>query len=149
MGAMVHLIAGLALLFGAMFTGAAVYVTVVEHPARVSLGAGAAARQFAHGYPRAAGMQATLAIAASLTGVMTWFHGEGIAWLWGALLIFAAVPFTLIVIAPINTRLRAPGAHLDSEETRSLLERWGQLHAIRSLLGLAASCIFAYGVMHL
>ena len=149
MGAIVHLIGGLALLFGAMFTGAAIYVTFVEHPARVSLGAEGAARQFAHGYPRAAGMQASLALAASLTGIMTWFHGEGTAWLWGGLLIFAAVPFTLIVIAPINTRLRGAGTHRDAEETRTLLARWGQLHAVRSLLGLAGSCMFAYGVMNL
>ena len=149
MGAMVHLIGGLALLFGAMFTGAAVYVTFVEHPARLSLGAEAGARQFAHGYPRAAGMQASLAIAASLTGAMTWFHGEGIVWLWGALLVFAAVPFTLIVIAPINSRLRPPGPDNNADETRTLLERWGQLHAVRSLLGLAGSCMFACGVMNL
>ena len=149
MGAMVHLIGGLALLFSAMFTGAAIYVNLVEHPARLSRGAEFAARQFAHGYPRAAGMQATLAIAAALTGVMTWFHGEGIAWLWGGLLILLPVPFTLMVIKPINDRLLTLGPNLDSAETTTLLERWGRWHAVRSVLGLAASCIFAYGVMHL
>jgi hypothetical protein len=43
---MVHLIAGLAALLCTIFTGATIYITFVEHPARVSLGTEAAARQF-------------------------------------------------------------------------------------------------------
>ena len=146
---MVHLIGGVALLLCAMFTGAAIYINLVEHPARLSSGTEAAARQWIYGYPRAARMQATLAIAASLTGVMTWIHGEGLAWLWGGLLILAVVPLTLTAIKPTNDRLLTPGRDLSSAETRQLLERWARLHAIRSVLGLAASLFFVYGVMNL
>jgi uncharacterized membrane protein len=94
-------------------------------------------------------MQATLAVSAAVTGVMTWFHGEGILWLWGGLVIFAVVPFTLLVIKPINDRLLAPGRDLASADTRHLLEQWGRLHAIRSALGIAASLIYVYGVRDL
>ncbi len=146
---MVHLVAGLALLLSALFTGAAIYVNLVEHPARLSCGTEAAARQWAPSYRRATSMQATLAIAAAVTGVMTWFHREGIAWLWGGLLILAVVPFTLIVIKPINDRLLAPDRDLASAETRQLLEQWGRLHAVRSAMGLAASLVYVYGVMNL
>jgi uncharacterized membrane protein len=79
---------------------------------------------------------------------MTWFHGEGIAWLWGGLLILAVVPFTLIVIRPTNDRLLADGRDLASAETRQLLERWGRLHAVRSALSLAASVIYLYALAH-
>jgi len=146
---MAHLIAGVAVFLGSLFTGAAIYISLVEHPARLSCGTEAAARQWAPSCRRATTMQATLAIAAAVTGVVTWFHGEGIAWLWGGLLILAVVPFTLLVLRPTNDRLLAPGRDLASAETRQLLERWGHLHAVRSALGLAASLVYVYGVMHL
>jgi hypothetical protein len=60
------------------------------------------------------------------------------AWLAGALTIFAVVPFTVIAIMPTNNQL------LDrtSEAANRLLERWGKLHGVRSILGLAASIAF-------
>lgn len=94
-------------------------------------------------------MQATLAKSAAVTAVATWFHGEGIAWLWGGLVILAVVPFTLVVIRPTNERLLARGRDLASIETLQLLERWGRLHAVRSALGLAASVIYLYALAHL
>jgi anthrone oxygenase-like protein len=145
----IHLIGGLALLLCALFTGAAIYINLVEHPARLSCGTEAAARQWAPSYHRATRMQASLAIAAAVTGIATWLHGEGIAWLWGGLLILAVVPFSLVVIKPVNDRLLARGRDLTSNETRQLLEQWGRLHAVRSVLGLAASLVFVYGVMSL
>jgi uncharacterized membrane protein len=144
----VHLIAGAAALSCTLFSGAAIYINLVEHPARLSCGTEAAARQWAPSYQRATIMQATLAILAGVAGVMTWFHGEGIAWLWGGLLILAVVPFTLIVIRPTNDRLLADGRDLASAETRQLLERWGRLHAVRSALSLAASVIYLYALAH-
>lgn len=146
---MVHFIAGAAALFCTLFTGAALYINLVEHPARLSCGTEAAARQWAPSYRLATIMQATLAISAALAGVVTWLHGEGIAWLWGALLIFAVVPFTLVVIRPTNERLLTPGRNLASTETLHLLERWGRLHAIRSALGLAASMVYLYALAHI
>jgi len=146
---MVHLIAGVAVLLCTLFTGAAIYINLVEHPARLSGGTEAAARQWAPSYRRAAVLQATLAMSAAVTGVLTWLHGEGIVWLWGGLLILAVVPFTLVVVRPTSERLLAHGRDLASAETRQLLERWGRLHAVRSALGLAASVVFLYALAHL
>ncbi len=145
---MVHLIAGVAALLGTLFAGAALYINLVEHPARMACGTEAAARQWRPSYRRAAIMQATLAISAAITGVMTWFHREGIAWLWGGLLMFAVVAFTLVVIRPTNERLFAPGLDLASAETRQLLDRWNRLHAVRSVLGLTAAVIYLYALAH-
>ena len=52
----------LATLTGGLFTGAAVYVTLVEHPARVSCESALAISEFRPSYKRAAVMQATLAL---------------------------------------------------------------------------------------
>jgi hypothetical protein len=63
------------------------------------------------------------------------------------LLIGAVVPFTFIVIMPINHKLLAPGRDLASAETRGLLERWANLHAVRSLLSLVASVLFLWQLL--
>ena len=70
-------------------------------------------------------------------------------WLWGGVVIFAVVPFTLVVIRPTNERLLAPGRNLASPETLHLLERWGRLHAVRSALGVAASIVYLYALAHI
>jgi hypothetical protein len=63
-------------------------------------------------------------------------------WLIAALFIGVVVPFTFIAIMPTNHRLLEPGRDLGSTETRALLEKWGNLHAVRSALSLIASIIY-------
>jgi hypothetical protein len=52
-------------------------------------------------------------------------------------------------IRPTNDRLLADGRDLASDETRHLLDRWARLHAVRSALGLAASLVYLYALVHL
>lgn len=53
----------LATLACSVFAGAAVYITLVEHPARMACGIEIAATEFSPSYRRATVMQASLAIA--------------------------------------------------------------------------------------
>ncbi|GAB3481356.1 DUF1772 domain-containing protein [Azotobacter salinestris] len=132
----------LAALCCTLFTGAAVYINLVEHPARLECTTEIAAAQWAPSYRRATRMQASLAIASSLAGILAWLLGGGIAWLLGALLIGLVVPFTFVAIMPTNHRLLERGRDLSSPETRQLLDRWGRLHGVRSALGLVASVVY-------
>jgi hypothetical protein len=125
-----------------LFTGAAVYINLVEHPARMGCGTTIAATVWAPSYKRGTIMQASLAILSFLAGLLAWALGGGIAWFVGAVLIGLVVPFTFIAIMPTNHRLHAPGRDLASTETRALLEKWGRLHAVRSALGLVASVVY-------
>jgi hypothetical protein len=125
-----------------LFAGAAIYINLVEHPVRMGCDTKIAATIWAPSYKRGTLMQAPLAILSFLTGVAAWLLGAGIMWLAGAVLIGLVVPFTFIVIMPANNALLAPGRDLTSEETRALLQKWGKLHAIRSLLSLVASVIY-------
>jgi hypothetical protein len=137
-----ELLALTAILACTLFTGAAIYITLVEHPARLACGTEIAATQWKPSYQRATRMQASLAVVATAAGIALWLRGDGSLWLWGAALIFSVVPFTLIVIAPTNTRLGERDRDRRSAETRLLLERWGYLHAVRSGLSLAASVLY-------
>ena len=131
-----------AVLAAALFAGAAIYVNVAEHPARMECGTQLAATEFGPSYRRGALMQGSLAMIGAVGGIGAWFLGASRLWLIGAVLIFAAVPFTLIVIMPINKQLLDPALDRTSERTRRLLQDWGVLHAIRSLLSLASTLVF-------
>jgi hypothetical protein len=142
---MLPLIQAIAVLATTIFAGAAIYINLVEHPARMGCSTELAATQWAPSYKRATVMQAPLAVIGSLSGVAAWWLGSGFPWLIGALLILAVVPFTLIIIEPrINRQLLVPGRDLRSAETRKLLIGWGRLHAFRSVLGLVAAVIFVW-----
>jgi len=131
-----------ATLCGALFTGAAIYVNLVEHPARMSCDTKIAATVWAPSYQRGAVMQASLAILSFMAGAAAWWLGGGFLWLVGAALIGLVVPFTLIVVKPTNNQLLAPARDPASAETRRLLEQWGKLHAVRSGLSLAATLLY-------
>jgi hypothetical protein len=132
----------LALVAAAAFTGAAVYINVAEHPARLGLDDAAALAQWAPAYKRGYVMQASLAIVAGLLGLAAWWSARDPLWIVGALLMLANWPYTLLGILPTNHRLEKIQQGQASGETRRLLLRWGRLHAVRSGLGLVATAVF-------
>jgi hypothetical protein len=125
----------LATLCAGLFAGAAIYITLVEHPARLECGTELAATEFGPSYRRAALMQASLAAVGLVAALAAWVQERGLAVLLGGLALGLVIPFTLIVILPTNTRLLDPALDRSSTEAARLLARWGQLHAIRSILG--------------
>jgi hypothetical protein len=132
----------LAVLCCILFAGAAIYINLVEHPARMGCDTKTAATVWAPSYKKATVMQAPLAILSFLAGLGAWLLGGGILWLIGAVLIGLVVPFTFIAVMPVNHQLLFPGRDLSSAETRSLLEKWGRLHAVRSVLSFLASIVY-------
>jgi hypothetical protein len=125
-----------------IFFGAAVYVNLVEHPARISCGVPLAVAEWRPSYKRGTLMQAPLALIGSLSALAVWWFEGGAAWLIGGVLLLLIVPFTLVVIFPTNKRLESQELDLHSEEASRLLRRWGRLHAIRSILSGMAFLAF-------
>ena len=132
----------IAVLCAALFAGAALYINLAEHPARMGLETHIAALQWAPSYKRATWMQVPLALLSFLCGGAAWLMSAGPGWLVAAVLIGAVVPFTLIGIMPTNHKLSAPGRDLGSTETRTLLQRWGHLHAVRTTLSVLATLLY-------
>jgi len=132
----------IATLSAATFAGAALYVNLVEHPARMTLDARAAVLEWAPAYARGNWMQAPLALLSLVAGLGAWLLGGGIGWALAAVLIGAVVPFTFLGVMPTNRALLAPGRDLAAAETRALLERWARLHAVRTVLSLAATVLY-------
>ncbi len=128
----------IALVCAALFSGAAAYITFVEHPARVSAGTSVALAEFRPSYRRGTVMQASLASLGFLSAVFAWLASHDVGILIPGLLLGSVVPFTLLVILPTNARLLDPNLDASSTEATSLLRRWGRLHAVRTIVSLAA-----------
>jgi uncharacterized membrane protein len=132
----------MAVLATGLFAGAAIYINLVEHPARVSCGPELAIREFRPSYRRAAVMQGALAIVGCAAGALAAWQLRDPAMLAAAVLLGLVVPFTLIVIFPTNARLLDPALDPSTAEAARLLARWARLHAVRSVLSAAAFFLF-------
>ena len=132
----------LSTLSAGLFAGAAIYVNLVEHPARMECGTELAVTEFVPSYRRATIMQVALAIVGFLSAAVAWWTGSSVWWLIGGSLFIAVIPFTLIFIFPTNKKLEDSSLDKNSELALGLLKRWGRLHAVRSLLSLTAFLIF-------
>ena len=133
-----------AVLACSLFTGASVYINLVEHPARMECGIEIAATEFAPSYRRATVMQATCGALGLLSSVAAWLAGATFWWLVGGVILGAVIPFTLIAILPTNKQLLSPTLDRRSAETERLLARWGRLHVVRSVLSAVALLLFLY-----
>jgi uncharacterized membrane protein len=125
-----------------LFAGAAIYVSVVEHPARVGRGTEVAMREFGPSYHRGAIMQASLAVAGCMAGLVAGWLQRDWTTVSAALLLGSLVPFTLIAILPTNKRLLDPTLNPHDLEAERLLARWGRLHAVRTIASTVAFALF-------
>src|SRR5215475_13716911 len=132
----------LALVVAALFTGAALYVNVVEQPARLRLGDNALLTQWKPSYKRGFAMQAPLAVIGFLLGLLAWWQTGHWPWIVGALFLIANWPYTLLVIMPTNRKLMATELSSANRESTDLIGHWARLHAVRTGFGAFATAVF-------
>src|SRR6202166_5301402 len=137
----------LALVGAAIFAGVALYVNVVEQPARLSLDDRALLIEWKPSYRRGAAMQAPLALVGCLLGLIAWWQTSHPGFLIGAVAIIAPWPWTLIGIKPTNDALLATEVDRAGPQTRALVVKWGALHGVRTVLGALATLAFLWACL--
>jgi hypothetical protein len=136
----------LALVAAALFAGAALYINLVEQPARMELNDAALLAEWKPAYKRGTMMQAPLAVIGFLLGAGAWWQNGQLLWLIG-LLMLANWPVTFFLIMPTNNRLMALQPTGGGSEARRLITRWASLHAIRTALSFTAIILFCWGLV--
>jgi len=136
----------LALIAAALFTGAALYITVAEQPARMRLDAPSMLAQWQPSYARAAIMQAALAILGGVFGLLAFFIAHDWRGGLGGGAIPANGPDALFVIMPTNRQLKSLTPPQADDSTRDLIRQWGLLHLVRVALGALATLEFLWAL---
>jgi uncharacterized membrane protein len=92
-------------------------------------------------------MQATLDVIGTIMALLAWSHGSSPAFLYGGLLFGSLFPYTVIVIYPTNNKLLDKKQRNKTEEyIRPLLEKWGRLHAVRSIVSFGVFITFLFNL---
>ncbi len=94
-------------------------------------------------------MQAPLAVAGFLLGLLAWWQTGTWLWLVGAFLMIANWPYTLICVMTANNILMAIDPAAAGTDSRKLIEKWARLHAVRTALGFAATLAFLWASLTL
>ena len=125
----------------------ALYISLVEHPARLTLSETAMLLQWQPSYSAALSLQSGLAVNAGLLGLIAWYQDQNWLWLAGAVVILMNWPFTLAIMWRTNKRLMAMEPDQANSNSRKLLVHWGRLHAVRSGLGCVAAALYAFSIL--
>jgi hypothetical protein len=137
----------LALMAAAIFFGAAFYVNVVEQAAHLQLDDRALLSEWKPSYKRGAAMQAPLAVIGFVLGPIAWWQTSRAAFLVGAVAMIAPWPWTSIAIKPVNDALMASNVEMANAQSRSLIVKWGGLHATRTVFGAIATIAFFWACL--
>ena len=132
----------IALLCCALFAGAALYVSLVEQPAIAAGGAQATGAYVLLAQPRPMFFHTFFASVGALAGITAGVTGGVILWLAGGLVLTFATMFQLAVVLPETRRLFQADLIADPEQASGVLSKLAKLHAVQSLVSLAALSMF-------
>jgi hypothetical protein len=133
----------LALAAAAAFTGGALYVNIVEQPARMALEDSALLSEWAPSDRRGVALLLGLALIAGIFGLASYFETQDVRWAIGALIAILSWPYTFFVMAPLNNQILTLNPK-DVGATRALVSQWGQLEYGLTGLAIVASAVFLW-----
>jgi hypothetical protein len=135
----------LALAFAAAFSGAALYINLVEQPARLALDDAALLSEWRPSDRRGFAMLASLALIAAALALTAYFQTQDVRWLIGAIIVIAIWPYTFFAMVPMNNRILTLSAG-ESGAARELVRTWGLLEYGQTAIGLVACGVFLWAL---
>ncbi|WP_294540526.1 DUF1772 domain-containing protein [uncultured Rhodoblastus sp.] len=134
----------LALVFSSAFAGAALYLNLVEQPARLALDDSSMMREWAPSDRRGFALIGGLALLSALAALAAFAQGSDIRWLVGALIALATWPYSFFIVVPLNNRLLAASPGQPAADSREIVTFWGLLEWGLFAIGVASSSVFAW-----
>ncbi len=136
----------IAFAFASAFAGMALYVNVVEQPARLSLDDASMMKEWGPSDRRGFALLAGFAVVSALAGLTEFRLLGDVRWLVGALVVLSSWPYTYFVIVPLNNRLLANPPGQPGADSREMVTDWGMLEWGLTLLGVVATAVFAWAM---
>ncbi len=130
----------------ASFLGAALYIGLVEQPARLALSSRSMVKEWIQSNRRGTLMMSSLAVASAILGFIQFKVSGDVRWILGAITILASWPYTYFVIIPVNVWLCAVAPGRAASPVRQLIRDWGLLEWGQALIGFAATCAYAWAL---
>lgn len=126
----------------ALVAGAAVYVSLVEHPAIAEAGASLATGYLLFSQPRPVLYQGAIGVTGGLAGIVAGITGGDFVWMAGGVVLTASTLFQLIVVVPQTRKVSLLDPLDSSVNMPRRLTRLSRINAVQSLGSLAALMIF-------
>jgi hypothetical protein len=122
------------------FLGAALYITIVEQPARMSLSPGAMVEEWGPSHRRGFVMLSAIALLAALLAYVDYAASRDARLLAGGTVMLASWLYTFFVVVPVDVMIVALPAERTRAAARELMREWGLLEWGQTAIA-AAACI--------
>jgi hypothetical protein len=130
----------------ASFLGAAIYIGLVEQPARLRLGSRAMIKEWTLSNRRGTLLLSVFAAVSAILAYIQFRSNGDVRWLIGGATILASWPYAYFVMVPVNVWLCAISPGRAVSPVRELIRDWGLLEWGHALIGFAAVCAFAWAL---
>ncbi|MEN3352412.1 MAG: hypothetical protein V7640_570 [Betaproteobacteria bacterium] len=126
------------------FVGAALYINLVEQPARLALGPRAMLKEWVRSNRRGFIVLSIMAIVSALLACTEFGRTGDVRLLFGATIIATILPYAYFVVVPVNVWLCAVPPEAAPSIARDLMRKWGLAEWGQTAIGLAACGVLCW-----
>ncbi len=124
--------------------GYAFACTAIVHPAMMVARRETSVEFFKPFFHKSQHLQLGLSMAVVVISLIISFISSNWVWFIGGLVLQLSGPYTIKILMPVNNRIMADGADVNSAAMISDLGSWGKLHLPRTLMAGAIFILFAF-----
>jgi hypothetical protein len=136
----------LALAAACAFVGAALYINLVEQPARLTLAPRAMLHEWAPSNRRGFVLMSILAVISSVLAYADYARTGDARWLIGGTIILASLPYAYFVIMPVNIELYALERGAPASTAREVMRDWGLVEWGYTAIGVWACALLIWAL---